>query len=505
MSIFDLTKDEIDAELENVVERDREPNSIATRTVENMEVKSSSHKKKSPSSKVQTDHIPSLPGCYFWRDANGRILYIGKANKLRSRVRSYLSPNARHGTRIQVMVSKADSVDVIVTPSERDALVLESNLIKHHQPPFNVLLKDDEHYPYICASVGDPLPRLFVAPRVDETMIESQRHHYFGPYTSFKEINSILDGIENEYNLRQQSFLARHGDNSKEEYQKLFERVLSEVFGNGSKLRHYLNDIRAQYEEAGLLFDSKYNENRDVVVVEEMEESSVIVYVVQLRQGTVKGRFSYQCKVPIMPSNDDDKAEIIQTVLMRYHYPSGRSTTWFPDDLLLAQKPHDSNSLVELIRKLRKNFGGRRKKTTITFESDRRDDTKALEFAIENSMLEGFKKSNGDRNIGLVDGKASKELQELLRLEILPRRIECYDISHTAGSSPVASRVVFIDGNPAKQFYRRFNIKSIDGIDDFAAIEEALFRRFRRADSAEEEDSWKSPDLVRASRPFTLY
>jgi excinuclease ABC subunit C len=120
-------------------------------------------------------------------------------------------------------------------------------------------------------------------------------------------------------------------------------------------------------------------------------------------------------------------------------------------------------------------------------------------------MLEGFKKSNGDRNIGLVDGKASKELQELLRLDILPRRIECYDISHTAGSSPVASRVVFIDGNPAKQFYRRFNIKSIDGIDDFAAIEEALFRRFRRADSAEGEDSWKSPDLVRASRPFTLY
>ena len=122
-----------------------------------------------------TEHIPSKPGIYFWKDENDNILYIGKAKKLRSRVRSYLSPGTKHSLRIKTMLEKANTVEFILTPSDRDALVLESNLIKQHQPPYNVMLKDHETYPYICASIGDRYPRFFPVPRRLETA-ESSRY-----------------------------------------------------------------------------------------------------------------------------------------------------------------------------------------------------------------------------------------------------------------------------------------------------------------------------------------
>ena len=160
MSIFDLLKDEIEEErsLEVVPRIDIGLNPmdllVTTSTVGPLQ-----------DSTVATEHIPSKPGVYFWKDNEGKVLYIGKAKKLRSRVKSYLSPGAKHSPRIKVMLEKAKTVDFVLTPSDRDALLLESNLIKHHQPPYNVLLKDDESYPYICASVGDTFPRFYAAPR----------------------------------------------------------------------------------------------------------------------------------------------------------------------------------------------------------------------------------------------------------------------------------------------------------------------------------------------------
>ena len=164
MSIFDLLKDEIEEErkLEVVPRTDDGLNPMDLLVTTSSAFPLQGSNKNSP---VATEHLPSKPGVYFWKDGEGKVLYIGKAKKLRSRVKSYLSPAAKHSPRIKVMLEKAKFVDFVLTPSDRDALLLESNLIKHHQPPYNVLLKDDESYPYICASIGDAFPRFFAVPR----------------------------------------------------------------------------------------------------------------------------------------------------------------------------------------------------------------------------------------------------------------------------------------------------------------------------------------------------
>lgn len=165
MSIFDLLKDEIEEERKLEVVSGRADNGLnpmdlllTTSTAVPLEGSKGN-------ATIATEHLPSKPGVYFWKDRTGKVLYIGKAKKLRNRVKSYLSPGAKHSPRIKVMLEKAKSVDFVLTPSDRDALLLESNLIKHHQPPYNVLLKDDEAYPYICASIGDVFPRFFAVPR----------------------------------------------------------------------------------------------------------------------------------------------------------------------------------------------------------------------------------------------------------------------------------------------------------------------------------------------------
>jgi excinuclease UvrABC nuclease subunit len=159
------------------------------------------------------------------------------------------------------MIAKAAAIDFVLTPSDRDALILESNLIKHHQPPYNVLLRDDESYPYICASVGDAFPRFFPTPR-RQTGDNASKYRYFGPYPHFKEINAVLDGIEEQYDLRAKSFEARHGDYCKEEYANLFNLAMAEVFE--SKSSNTLIAMRSEYEEAKLLFKSTGNRCRHV-------------------------------------------------------------------------------------------------------------------------------------------------------------------------------------------------------------------------------------------------
>lgn len=169
LSIFDLLRDELQVEKELKVVMSS-TDSITVDMKELPQISSTGSfvlpaMSSDESASITTDHLPSKPGVYFWKDVNDTILYIGKAKKLRSRVKSYLSPSTSHSPRISAMLGNAHSVDFILTPSDRDALMLENNLIKHHQPRYNVLLKDDESYPYICASIGDSYPRFFAVPR----------------------------------------------------------------------------------------------------------------------------------------------------------------------------------------------------------------------------------------------------------------------------------------------------------------------------------------------------
>jgi excinuclease ABC subunit B len=520
-SIFDLLKAQIESEQPLEVIGRKKQKASGTSQVSSIAIPPAMEAltpAQLQEAKILTDHIPTSPGVYFWKDADGNILYIGKAVKLRSRVKSYLSPNAKHSARIKAMLKKAAFVDFVLTPSDRDALVLESNLIKHHQPPFNVLLKDDEHYPYICASLGDSFPRFTVVPHRQEAQTSSQRYRYFGPYTSFKEINAVLEGIEEKYDLRAQSFLARQGGGSKEEYQQLFERSLEEVFTNtAARTEGSLSAMRVEYEQAGMLFDSKYNQCRDVVAIGQVDNdaSTAVVLVVQLRDGLVAGRFSYECKLPTGLNQEVDFSDVIQTVLERQHYPSGEESpgtrfSYFPDEVLLSHPPLDAKELKATIRQARNGVEPDRKSpitiTCAATKGARLDvDARALEFASENARQVAFEKSLGaieGSTLSSVDGTAAIELASLLSLDNAPTRIECYDISHTQGDFAVGSRVVFVGGKPAPHLYRRFNIQTVEGVDDYASLEEVLERRFRRAwingegGPVDEDDPWALPDLV---------
>jgi excinuclease ABC subunit B len=517
MSIFDLLRDEIEEErkLEIVSGHStgHDLNPVDVFTIASSAVTVTGLKENAT---IATEHLPSKPGVYFWKDETGKVLYIGKAKKLRSRVKSYLSPGAKHSPRIKVMLEKAKSVDFLLTPSDRDALLLESNLIKHHQPPYNVLLKDDESYPYICASIGDAFPRFFAVPR-RQLGSKASKYRYFGPYPHFSEINEVLHGIEEAYDLRAKSFAARHGDACKVEYRELFNKALAEVFeAPNSVATGSLPAKRSVFEEATLLFDSDHNACRDVVAVGRGndEGNCATVHVLQLREGLVSGRFSYDCEVPTGLDSDEELSAVIQTVLERQHYPSGESSTgmfsFFPNEILCQHPLPSGTELRQTIRSARKLVEPERKdkiviRTPVSRGPRKQTDARAMEFAIDNAQQVALERQQGRVNGAAktsVDGTAGKELAALLRLDAPPQRIECYDISHTQGDVAVGSRVVFLNGKPAKHLYRKFNIKTVDGVDDYASLQEVLERRFKRAwvngrgGVVDDDSPWSLPDLV---------
>lgn len=528
-SIFDLLKDQIAQEqpLEIVGRKEAKTAIIRQQSDVGMlrpDVTVHINEEQS-TAEVTTDHVPAKPGVYFWKDAGDNVLYIGKAKKLRSRIRSYLAPGAKHSKRIQVMIKKAQSIDFLITNSDRDALLLESNLIKHHQPPYNVLLKDDQSYPYICASIGDSFPRFFVVPRRQEENQSTRKYRYFGPYPHFKEINAVLEGIEAKYDLRAKSFEARHGsaELSNEGYNKLFQRALDENFDALEMLpKTALAELRSEYEEAGLLFDPDLNHSRDVVAIAKIPgvegDRGAVVHLVQFRDGLVTNRFSYDVELNSgneMWDDDEDCAAAIQQVLERRHYPSceespGKSFSYFPEETLLQFLPDDTKELKHTIRSSRKKVEPLRTGKTVLKRPAKRggkkdSDKRAMDFAMENAKQVAYERSlervNGSIKSS-VDGTALSELATLLNLDKAPIRIECYDVSHNQGDFPVASRVVFVGGRPVKSLYRKFNIKTVDGPDDYASLEETLSRRFKRAwlngegGPVADDDAWSLPDLV---------
>ena len=520
LSIFDLLKDEIKAEqpIEVVMAKGETP--IVDHDPQHAVVASSSLvlSLKESTMDIVTDHVPSKPGVYFWKDSEGRTLYIGKAKRLRSRVKSYLSPNAKHSSRIHAMLKKASSVEFILTPSDRDALLLENKLIKHHQPIYNVLLKDDEYFPYICAMIGDDLPQLTMVPRRQDGE-RASKYRYFGPYPRYSELNAILQKIEDKYDLRSKCFQARYGDVSKADYQKLFYKVIEEVFESKGRLGpSSLPALRSKYEEASKLFDSKYNSCRDIIAMGHCttNESTHVVHVLQLREGLVAGQFSYTVELNIGLHTSRDFGDVIQAVLQEKHYPSGEIVapgqfSFFPDEVLTQHPLNDAKALKETIRTKRNRLEPERRASAIAIrvassKGVRHDaDRRALQCAIENAAQVAEERSLAAIQgvpVTSVDGTAAFELAHLLSLDDPPQRIECYDISHTQGEGTVASRVVFLNGRPATALYRRFNVQSVEGVDDYASLEEVLERRFRRvwesgeASLVDQNDPWAKPDLV---------
>ena len=499
--------------------------------------------------KARLGEIPREPGCYLMRDGEDRILYIGKAKVLRQRVRSYFQSGGGHGhsPRISLMVRQVCDIEVIVTDSEAEALALESNLIKQNQPHFNVLLKDDKKYPYLCITWSEAYPRLFITRR---RRLRSPLDRFYGPYVDVGLLRRTLSLVKRVFPLRQRP-LPLHRDRtclnydigrcpgvcqeriSSEDYHQSLRKVAMVFQGRSDELIELLAEQMARYAERldfeaaarvrdqlqgldTLTADQKMSVgdrsiSRDVIALA-ADGRVAAVQLFQMRAGKLVGRLGFTADaMPLLAASPEgpssiaasgteaaaetgtetgaaigsaavdpalDPGRILQRVVEE-HY-SQVEPVEIPPELLL-QHPLPQQALIEEWLSERR---GRRVRLAVP---QRQQKAELIELVVRNATYELERAQRGAEQQLL----ATEDLAQLLDLVTPPRRIEGFDISHIQGSDAVASQVVFIDGLPAKQHYRKYKIRSSSIVaghsDDFMAMAEIMRRRFRRWSQAKAE------------------
>ncbi|SDL65979.1 excinuclease ABC subunit UvrC [Kriegella aquimaris] len=442
--------------------------------------------------KVQLSTLPNSPGVYQFYDSEDIILYIGKAKNLKKRVSSYFTKNHEYG-KTRVMVKKIRSIQHIVVPTESDALLLENNLIKKYRPRYNVLLKDDKSYPWICIK-NERFPRIFPTRKLIKDGSE-----YYGPYTSMKTVKTLLDLVKSVYPLRTCNYdlsqekinagkykvcLEFHLGNCKgpceglqsiTEYDRQIADIREIVKGNfKSSLHYFRHQMKAlasemRYEEAQRIKDKieilenyqvkttivnpKIN-NVDVFSIIS-EDTFAYVNFLQLSHGSIIRSHTLEIKKKL---NETDE-ELLQLAIVeiRQRFDSQSKELYLPFKVIV--EPH--------------------LKVTIPKLGDKK---KILELSERNAKFfrqERFKQiriTDPDRHTNRIMAQMQKDL----RLFQEPRHIECFDNSNIQGSNPVAACVVFRNGKASKKEYRHYNIKTVEGPDDFASMEEVVFRRYKR-------------------------
>ncbi len=463
-----------------------------------------------PRLKARLKEVPAEPGCYLMRDSEDRILYIGKAKVLRNRVRSYFQSGSGHGhsPRIALMVRQVCEIEFIVTDSEAEALALESNLIKNHQPHFNVLLKDDKKYPYLCITWSEAYPRIFITRR---RRFRSPLDRFYGPYVDVGLLRRTLSLVKRVFPLRQRP-QPLHKDRTclnydigrcpgvcqekitSEDYHRTLRQVAMVFQGRNDELLQLLHEQMERYAERldfesaarvrdqlqgidTLTADQKMSlgdssVSRDVLALA-ADERVAAVQLFQMRAGKLVGRLGFTADALGLAVSDEvaGLGRILQTVVEE-HY-SQVEPVEIPPELLL-QVPLPQQQLIEdWLGELR----GRKVKLSVPQRSQKAD---LIELVMRNASYE-LERARRASEQNLL---ATEDLAQLLDLARPPRRIEGYDISHIQGSDAVASQVVFIDGLPAKQHYRKYKIQSSSiragHSDDFMAMAEIMRRRFRR-------------------------
>ena len=473
-----------------------------------------------PALKEKLSGIPRKPGVYQHRDAEGNVLYVGKAKNLRNRVRSYFQEGRPVEGRLAVMIRKIEDVDVIVTDTEAEALILENNLIKKLRPRYNINLRDDKTYPFICIK-NERFPRVFPTRN-----LRKDGSRYFGPYADVKNMRLMLNTIRSIFKLRTCSLnlapepiaagkyeacLEFHikkcaapcvGRQDVASYMQTIEQVEKLLNGHTRELIELLADemqrlsSTMRFEEAADMRDrvralEKYSRQQKVVSAEETDrdlfavatdrEDNVACGVIfKVREGKVIGR-QHKYMRPVEGIGD---AELMQRLLEDYY----TETTFFPDEVLLAGEASDPDPLQEVISRGR----GRRVSLKVPQRGPKAELMKMVD-SNARLLLEDWKIQKIKRGEDRIP-HAVKSLQQDLRLERLPKRIECFDISHLSGTGTVASCVVFQDGRPLKSEYRHYKIRSTaEGKpDDFLSMREVIARRYYKV--KKEDGPW--PDLV---------
>ena len=462
---------------------------------------------------------PAKPGVYLMRDKSGEVLYVGKAAGLRSRVSSYFAPSASHPRKISNMVGRVADYEYIVTESESEALILECNLIKEHQPPYNARLKDDKSYPFIKIDVSEDFPQVYITRRVNK-----DGSRYFGPFASAGSVRRTLSLLKKLFPYRSctktitgtdvRPCLDYHihrcvgpciGAVDKREYGDVIDQVVLFLEGKTNKVvgsikKRMLEAADSlEFEKAAVLRDQltaieKVNEGQKVLHLTS-ENADVIatapgpreawVEVFFIRQGKLIGRDNF-----LMAGTQDDDPDKILTAFVKQFYDA---TPYVPPRILVQHPLEEPDGIVKWLREKRRG--------SVRVHVPQRGEKRRLVEMVAENAAQGLEQLRVKQlsDTAAMDA-AMSELQEALSLPYPPKRIECYDISNIQGTNSVGSMVVFEDAKPKKAHYRRFKIKFVEGVDDYSMMREMLTRRFKRLSQSRRP---RDADSLQAAPPKT--
>jgi excinuclease ABC subunit C len=452
------------------------------------------------------ERMPDSPGVYFFKNPRGKVIYVGKARKLVSRVRSYMQSPERLDSKTRALMESAETVDYIATGNEVEALVLEASMIREYRPRYNIRLKDDKRYPYLKITGNEDFPRLLLVRRVLDDGAE-----YFGPYTDAGAVRRTLKAIKTIFPLRdcKGAFRGREreclnyqigrclgpctGKVARDEYASVVRQLRMFLRGHSEALVEELGEVMdslsadRRYEEASLVRDQidaiiKISERQHAIDPGGADEDAVAIakeggdacgVVMRIREGRILSSEAF-----MMPVLISDNINACYEEFLKLYYNTSRDIP----PCILAQFDLEDGPVIA--RWLKERTGG---KVSISVPARGRR-RKLVEIAEKNAAsrlltLRG-RKASANRELG--------ELKKALGLPVTPSRIEAFDISNVQGSGAVGSMVTFVDGRPLKSGYRHFRIRTVEGQDDFAMMKEVLLRRFERLRDGKS----RRPDLI---------
>ena len=445
--------------------------------------------------------LPDSPGCYLMKNREGTIIYVGKAVNLKNRVRSYFRDTV-HTPKVDAMIAHIDDFEILLCETNLEALILECNLIKLHKPYYNILLKDDKHYPYLKADMRQPFPRLELCRK-----LEQDGARYFGPYIGAGAVRQVMEAVRDVFPLRtcRQALPPKTekrpcvnydigrcmapcaGKCTEEQYRTMMEGVLRFLNGDyESVIRSLRKDMEEaaaamRYEKAARIRDKIKDVEgmmeRQIALRTDRSEQDLIaiaqdgldamIQVLYIRGGRMIGGDHFA-----LPREGGEKpGDVIASFMTQYYEAAGL----IPRNVLCQELPEGAAEQLE--QWLRQKKGG-----AVTVATPQRGEKHELVLLAAKNAKDALEKRNArrtireERTVG-----AAENLGKILGMDRFPRRIEGYDISNTQGEQSVAAMVVFIDGEPAKKEYRHFRIKTVEGANDFESLYETLSRRYAHA------------------------